>query len=219
LAVAIRYLLANRPDWPRTAKVGKTLVSSGIIDKVVAGLDRVLWEVPVGFKWFVPGLFDGSCCFGGEESAGASFLRRNGRVWTTDKDGIILALLAAEITARTGRDPGEHYKSITEQYGQAFYARIDAPATPEQKAKLTKLAPEAVTASELAGDKITAKLTRAPGNGAPIGGLKVISKGGWFAARPSGTENIYKLYAESFRSKEHLNLIIAEAQQIVLRSL
>jgi phosphoglucomutase len=219
LAVAIRYLLANRPDWPKDAKVGKTLVSSGIIDKVVDGLKRTLWEVPVGFKWFAPGLFDGSCCFGGEESAGASFLRRNGRVWSTDKDGIILALLAAEITARTGRDPGEHYQSITEQYGEAYYARIDAPASPEQKSKLLRLSPDDVTASQLAGDKIVAKLTRAPGNNALIGGLKVVSKGGWFAARPSGTENIYKLYAESFRSREHLERIITEAQEIVSKSL
>jgi phosphoglucomutase len=219
LAVAIRYLLANRPQWPTTAVVGKTLVSSCLIDRVVASLERTLWEVPVGFKWFTPGLFDGSCCFGGEESAGASFLKSDGSVWTTDKDGLILGLLAAEITARTGKDPGEHYKELTAKFGTAYYTRIDAPATPEQKNSLKKLSPEAVTATELAGEAITAKLTRAPGNNASIGGLKVVSVSGWFAARPSGTENIYKLYAESLKSAEHLTAIVDQAQEIVLRSL
>jgi phosphoglucomutase len=219
LAVAIRYLLANRPQWPTTAVVGKTLVSSCLIDRVVASLERSLWEVPVGFKWFTPGLFDGSCCFGGEESAGASFLKRDGSVWTTDKDGLILGLLAAEITARTGKDPGEHYKELTAKFGTPYYTRIDAPATPAQKNSLKKLSPEAVTATELAGEAITAKLTRAPGNNASIGGLKVVSVSGWFAARPSGTENIYKLYAESLKSAEHLTAIVDQAQEIVLRSL
>jgi phosphoglucomutase len=219
LAVAIRYLLANRPQWPAAAVVGKTLVSSCLIDRVVANLHRTLWEVPVGFKWFTPGLFDGSCCFGGEESAGASFLKRDGSVWSTDKDGLILGLLAAEITARTGKDPGIHYKELTAQFGTAYYTRIDAPATPEQKASLKKLSPESVTATELAGEPITAKLTRAPGNKASIGGLKVVSDSGWFAARPSGTENIYKLYAESLKSAEHLNAIVAQAQEIVSASL
>jgi phosphoglucomutase len=219
LAVAIRYLLTNRPKWPVSAVVGKTLVSSCLIDRVVASLDRTLWEVPVGFKWFTPGLFDGSCCFGGEESAGASFLKRDGSVWSTDKDGLILGLLAAEITARTGKDPGEHYKELTSKFGTPYYTRIDAPATPEQKSSLKKLSPEAVTATELAGEAITAKLTRAPGNDAPIGGLKVVSVSGWFAARPSGTENIYKLYAESLKSAEHLASIVSQAQEIVLRSL
>lgn len=219
LAVAIRYLLTNRPQWPVTAVVGKTLVSSCLIDRVVASLDRTLWEVPVGFKWFTPGLFDGSCCFGGEESAGASFLKRDGSVWSTDKDGLILGLLAAEITARTGKDPGEHYKELTAKFGTPYYTRIDAPATPEQKNSLKKLSPEAVTATELAGEAITAKLTRAPGNNASIGGLKVVSVSGWFAARPSGTENIYKLYAESLKSADHLNAIVSQAQEIVTRSL
>ena len=219
LAVAIRYLLGNRPQWPVAAVVGKTLVSSGLIDRVVASLERKLWEVPVGFKWFTPGLFDGSCCFGGEESAGASFLKRDGSVWTTDKDGLILGLLAAEITARTGKDPGVHYQELTAQFGTSYYTRIDAPATPAQKNSLKKLSPEAVTATELAGEAITAKLTRAPGNNAPIGGLKVVSVSGWFAARPSGTENIYKLYAESLQSAEHLTAIVSQAQEIVLRSL
>ena len=219
LAVAIRYLLTNRPKWAVTAVVGKTLVSSCVIDRVVASLDRTLWEVPVGFKWFTPGLFDGSCCFGGEESAGASFLKRDGSVWSTDKDGLILGLLAAEITARTGKDPGEHYKELTSKFGTPYYTRIDAPATPEQKSSLKKLSPEAVTATELAGEAITAKLTRAPGNDAPIGGLKVVSVSGWFAARPSGTENIYKLYAESLKNAEHLASIVSQAQEIVLRSL
>jgi phosphoglucomutase len=218
LAVVIDYLLQHRPQWS-TVAVGKTLVSSSLIDRVVAGRQRQLYEVPVGFKWFAPGLFDGSICFGGEESAGASFLRRDGTVWTTDKDGLLLGLLAAEITAVTGRDPGEHYQDLVKQFGAYYYTRIDAPASPEQKAALLKLSPEAVTASEMAGDAITAKLTRAPGNDAAIGGLKVVSAGGWFAARPSGTENIYKLYAESFKSAEHLQRIVEEAQQIVSRSL
>jgi phosphoglucomutase len=215
LAVAIRYLLTHRPQWPTGALVGKTLVSSGMIDRVVAKLGRRLCEVPVGFKWFVSGLFDGSCCFGGEESAGASFLRHDGTVWTTDKDGPIMNLLAAEITARTGKDPGEHYRELTAEFGNPLYTRIDATATPEQKQRLGKLSPDAVTASTLAGDQITAKLTKAPGNNASIGGLKVITANGWFAARPSGTENIYKIYAESFRDERHLNMIVTEAQQIV----
>ena len=219
LAVAIRYLLGSRPGWPASSVVGKTLVSSGMIDRVVGDLHRTLWEVPVGFKWFAPGLFDGKCCFGGEESAGASFLRLNGRVWTTDKDGLILGLLAAEITARTGKDPGEHYRELTTKFGEAFYTRIDAPATPTQKDALKKLSPDAVTATTMAGDAITAKLTTAPGNHAAIGGLKVTTNAGWFAARPSGTENIYKLYAESFRSQAHLSEIVTEAQEIVKKSL
>jgi phosphoglucomutase len=219
LAAAIEYLLGNRPGWPPAAAIGKTLVSSGLIDRVVAALGRTLCEVPVGFKWFVEGLFDGSYCFGGEESAGASFLRRDGRVWTTDKDGIIMGLLAAEITARTGQDPGEHYRRLTSEFGTPHYARIDAPATPEQKARLERLSPEAVGESELAGEPITAKLTRAPGNDAPIGGLKVVAANGWFAARPSGTENIYKVYAESFRDESHLNAIVSEAQEMVNRAL
>jgi phosphoglucomutase len=219
LAVAIRYLLTHRPDWPRQAAVGKTLVSSSMIDRVVNGLGRRLYEVPVGFKWFAPGLFDGSVCFGGEESAGASFLRRDGSVWTTDKDGIIMDLLAAEITARTGKDPGEHYRELTAEYGPSYYTRIDAAATPEQKAKLQKLTPEAVKDAELAGEPIVAKLTRAPGNNAPLGGLKVVAKSGWFTARPSGTENIYKIYAESFKDQAHLDAIVQEAQKIVSRAL
>jgi phosphoglucomutase len=219
LAVAIQYLLTHRPDWPHGALVGKTLVSSSMIDLVVAKLGRKLSEVPVGFKWFAPGLFDGSYCFGGEESAGASFLRRNGSVWTTDKDGPIMNLLAAEITARTGKDPGEHYRALTDEFGAPFYTRIDTAATPEDKAKLLKLSPEAVKDRTLAGDPITAKLTRAPGNNAPIGGLKVIATNGWFAARPSGTENIYKIYAESFVSDDHLNDIVTEARAMVNRAL
>ncbi len=215
LAVAIRYLLGHRPDWPLSAVVGKTLVSSSIIDRVVKQLKRTLWEVPVGFKWFSPGLLDGSCCFGGEESAGASFLRRNGKVWSTDKDGLILGLLAAEITAVTRKDPGEHYRELEAQFGTSYYARIDAPASLELKAKLKKLSPEAVKETDLGGSPITAKLTRAPGNNAEIGGLKVTAENGWFAARPSGTEAIYKLYAESLVSQEHLDAIIAEAQEIV----
>ncbi|MGA8479261.1 MAG: phosphoglucomutase (alpha-D-glucose-1,6-bisphosphate-dependent) [Chthoniobacterales bacterium] len=219
LAVAIRYLLTNRPQWPASAVVGKTLVSSCLIDRVVASLGRKLWEVPVGFKWFTPGLFDGSCCFGGEESAGASFLRRDGTVWSTDKDGLILGLLSAEITARTGKDPGLHYQELTAEFGTPYYTRIDAPATPEQKNLLKRLSPESVTATELAGEPITTKLTRAPGNDASIGGLKVVSASGWFAARPSGTENIYKLYAESLKSADHLAAIVEQAQEIVSRSL
>jgi phosphoglucomutase len=215
LAVAISYLFAHRPGWRADAGVGKTLVSSVMIDRVAAHLKRRLVEVPVGFKWFVPGLRDGSLGFGGEESAGASFLRRDGSVWTTDKDGIIMGLLAAEITAVTGRDPGEWYRAMTEQFGAPVYERIDAPATPEQKAKLAKLSPEQVKASELAGDKIEQMLTKAPGNGAAIGGLKVATKRGWFAARPSGTESVYKLYAESLAGVEHLQMIQKEAQELV----
>lgn len=215
LAVAIRYLLMNRPLWPGHAEVGKTLVSSSMIDKVVQRLGRLLSEVPVGFKWFVPGLLDGSYCFGGEESAGASFLRRDGTVWTTDKDGLIMDLLAAEITARTGKDPGEHYRELTAEFGTAYYTRIDAPATPEQKAKLKELSPDAVRASSLADEPIIAKLTRAPGDRSPIGGLKVITASGWFAARPSGTENICKIYAESFSDQSHLNAILNQAREIV----
>ena len=219
LAVAVDYLLASRPRWSRAAAVGKTIVSSGLIDRVVARRDRPLSEVPVGFKWFVAGLFDGALCFGGEESAGASFLRHDGTAWATDKDGPIMALLAAEITARTGRDPGEHYRALTAELGPSYYTRIDAPATPEQKARLAKLAPEAVAASQLAGEPIVAKITHAPGNGAPIGGLKVAARSGWFAARPSGTEHIYKIYAESFRDQAHLDAIVREAQAMVDRAL
>jgi phosphoglucomutase len=219
LAVAIRYLLTYRTRWPAYVTVGKTLVSSSMIDRVVNKLGRRLCEVPVGFKWFVPGLFDGSFCFGGEESAGASFLRRDGTVWATDKDGPIMNLLAAEITARTGKDPGEHYRGLTAEFGTPYYTRIDAPATPEQKAKLERLSPEAVTAATLAGEPITGKLTRAPGNEAPIGGLKVVAANGWFAARPSGTENIYKIYAESFKDEAHLNAIVSEAHEIVNKAL
>jgi phosphoglucomutase len=215
LAVAIQYLLAHRQGWPKTSAVGKTLVSSSLIDRVVAGIGRRLSEVPVGFKWFVEGLLDGTYCFGGEESAGASFLMQDGGVWTTDKDGLIMNLLAAEITARMGKDPGELYRELAAKFGTPCYTRIDAPATPEQKAKLEKLSPESVTASLLAGEPITAKLTRAPGNNAPIGGLKVVTSSGWFAARPSGTENIYKIYAESFKDEKHLKTIVSEAQQIV----
>jgi len=219
LAVAIRYLLMHRPAWPARAAVGKTLVSSSMIDRVVHKLGRVLAEVPVGFKWFAPRLFDSSYCFGGEESAGASFLRRDGTVWTTDKDGLIMDLLAAEITAVTGKDPGEHYRELTAEFGHPYYMRIDAPATPAQKAALLKLSPEAVKATTLAGEPIIARLTRAPGNDEPIGGLKVVSASGWFAARPSGTENIYKIYAESFRDQGHLNEIVSAAQEIVNQAL
>jgi phosphoglucomutase len=219
LAVAIRYLLGHRPRWAAVAAVGKTLVSSGLIDRVVQGLGRRLLEVPVGFKWFSAGLQDGSICFGGEESAGASFLRRDGTAWTTDKDGIILGLLAAEITAVTGRDPGRHYQELAAQYGTPHYIRIDAPATPAQKAAFKQLTGERVAAATLAGEAITARLTRAPGNDAAIGGLKVTTASGWFAARPSGTEDIYKLYAESFRSAEHLQQIVVEAQRIVAAAL
>jgi len=218
LAVAIRYLLTHRPGWSADAAVGKTLVSSSLIDRVVAAAGRRLLEVPVGFKWFAPGLLDRSVCFGGEESAGASFLRLDGTVWTTDKDGLILALLAAEITARTGKDPGEHYQELTAQFGVPYYTRIDAPATPELKARLAKLSAESVRAATLAGEPITAKLARAPGNDAPVGGLKVVTANGWFAARPSGTENLYKIYAESFRDARHLQTLVAEAQQIVAES-
>jgi phosphoglucomutase len=219
LAVAIRYLLTHRPQWRHEVAVGKTLVSSSMIDRVVKKLGRELLEVPVGFKWFVSGLIDGSCCFGGEESAGASFLRLDGTVWTTDKDGPIMDLLAAEITARTGKNPGEHYRELTAEFGSPCYTRIDAPATPEQKAKLQKLSPDAVKESDLAGEPIAAKLTRAPGNDAPIGGLKVVAASGWFAARPSGTENIYKIYAESFKSETHLATIVSEAQEMVNNAL
>ncbi len=219
LAVAIRYLLLHRPQWRRDVAVGKTLVSSSMIDRVVQKLGRELREVPVGFKWFVSGLLDGSCCFGGEESAGASFLRRDGTVWTTDKDGLIMDLLAAEITARTGKDPGEHFRELTTEFGTPCYTRIDAPAKPEQKARLQELSPDAVKESDLAGEPILAKLTRAPGNQAPIGGLKVVAESGWFAARPSGTENIYKIYAESFKSASHLDAIVREAKEIVHHAL
>ena len=219
LAVAIQYLFAHRSQWRQDAAVGKTLVSSSMIDKVVRKLGRELREVPVGFKWFVSGLVDGSYGFGGEESAGASFLRRDGTVWTTDKDGPIMDLLAAEITARTDKDPGEHYRELTAEFGTPYYTRIDAPATSEQKAQLQKLSPDAVKESDLAGEPITAKLTRAPGNNAPIGGLKVVAASGWFAARPSGTEDIYKIYAESFKSQAHLNAIVNEAQEMVNNAL
>jgi phosphoglucomutase len=219
LAVSIEYLLQHRPRWGAHVSVGKTLVSSSMIDRVVKKFGRKLCEVPVGFKWFVPGLIDGSQCFGGEESAGASFLRLDGTVWTTDKDGPIMDLLAAEIMARTGKDPGEHYRDLTAEFGTPYYTRIDAPATPEQKASLQKLSPEAVKESSLAGEPITAKLTRAPGNDASIGGLKVVAGSGWFAARPSGTENIYKIYAESFKDEAHLNTILSEAQAIVSNAL
>jgi phosphoglucomutase len=219
LAVAIGYLFANRPGWSPQAAVGKTLVSSGMIDRVVAGLDRRLHEVPVGFKWFVDGLLDGSVGFGGEESAGASFLRRDGGVWTTDKDGIILALLAAEILAVTGRSPSQHYADLVGQHGDPAYARVDAPAGREEKARLGALSPEAVTATELAGEPIVAKLTEAPGNGAAIGGLKVTTESAWFAARPSGTEDVYKIYAESFRGPEHLAQVQEQAREVVSAAL
>ena len=215
LAVAIQHLLTHRPQWGAGSAVGKTLVSSSMIDRVVAKLGRRLSEVPVGFKYFSAGLFAGTYCFGGEESAGASFLRQDGTVWTTDKDGILLDLLAAEITALTGKDPGEHFEALVAEFGRPYYTRIDAPATPEQKARLEKLAPEAVKASDMAGEPITAKLTRAPGNDEPIGGLKVVTASGWFAARPSGTESLYKIYAESFRDPSHLEAIVSEAQVIV----
>jgi phosphoglucomutase len=215
LSVAIWYLFQNRPDWGEKAAVGKTLVSSSMIDRVAAHLGRPLSEVPVGFKWFVDGLVDGSYGFGGEESAGASFLRRSGAVWTTDKDGIIMDLLAAEITAKTGRDPGQHYQALEQQFGSPIYERLDVPATSAQKAALKTLSPDMITAKDMAGEPIRAKLTHAPGNKAPIGGLKVVTENGWFAARPSGTEQIYKIYAESFLGKEHLKQIQAEAQEIV----
>ncbi len=219
LSVAIEYLFSHRPGWSADAAIGKTLVSSSMIDRVAASIDRRLIEVPVGFKWFVPGLIDGSVGFGGEESAGASFLRHDGTVWTTDKDGIILCLLASEIRATTGESPSAHYARLTEQFGAPSYARIDAPATREQKARLAKLSPEQVTATELAGDPITAILTEAPGNGAPIGGLKVTTDEGWFAARPSGTEDVYKIYAESFRGDAHLAEIQSAAREVVNEAL
>jgi phosphoglucomutase len=219
LAVAIDYLYRHRDGWPATAAVGKTLVSSSMIDLVADGLGRRLLEVPVGFKWFVPGLLDGSVAFGGEESAGASFLKRDGSVWTTDKDGILLALLASEITAVTGKTPSQLYRGLTERYGEPAYARIDSPATREQKAALAKLSAAQVTAGRLAGEKITAVLTEAPGNGEPIGGLKVVTESGWFAARPSGTEDVYKLYAESFRGPEQLAAIQEEARAVVAAAL
>jgi len=215
LAVAISYLFSHRPTWPRGAGIGKTLVSSSMIDRVAAWLGRPLLEVPVGFKWFVDGLIAASLGFGGEESAGASFLRRDGTVWTTDKDGIILGLLAAEMTAVTGRDPGELYRELTAEFGECAYERIDAPASPEEKTRLGKLSPEQITASELAGERITVRLTTAPGNHAPIGGLKVVAPSGWFAARPSGTENVYKLYAESFKGSDHLRRIQEEALAVI----
>ena len=219
LSAAISYLFGHRPQWRRNAAVGKTIVSSSMIDRVAAKLGRRLYEVPVGFKYFVDGLLDGSLGFGGEESAGASFLRRDGAVWTTDKDGIIPCLLAAEITATVGRDPGEVYGELTQEFGAPVYERIDAPATPAEKAALAKLSPERIHATELAGEKIVQMLTRAPGDGQPIGGLKVIAENGWFAARPSGTEDIYKIYSESFRGEEHLRRIQAEAQEIVRQAI
>ena len=218
LAVAIGYLCSHR-EWPADAAIGKTLVSSSMIDRVATDVGRRLLEVPVGFKWFVPGLLDSSVVFGGEESAGASFLRRDGSTWTTDKDGILLALLASELTAVTGRTPGEHYRDLTKRFGDPAYARVDEPATREQKAALAKLSPEQVTATELAGDLITEKLTTAPGNGAPIGGLKVSTESGWFAARPSGTEDVYKVYAESFRGPDHLARVQEEARAVVTAAL
>jgi len=219
LSVAIGFLFANRPEWPALVAVGKTVVSSSMIDRVAAHVKRRLVEVPVGFKWFVEGLVDGSIGFCGEESSGATFLRRDGSVWTTDKDGLVPNLLAAEITARTGKDPGEHYRALTAEFGTPYYTRIDAPATLEQKARLEKLSPDAVAASTLAGEPITAKLTNAPGNSAPIGGLKVVAANGWFAARPSGTESIYKIYAESFKDQAHLDAIVSEAQAMVSNAL
>jgi phosphoglucomutase len=219
LAVAIQYLFSHRPEWKPTAGVGKTLVSSSMIDHVAKGLGRPLLETPVGFKWFVDGLLDGSLGFGGEESAGASFLRRDGEAWSTDKDGMIMGLLAAEILAVTGKDPGEHYKALTERYGAPVYERIDAPATPEQKAKLAKLSPDQVKARELAGDPIESMLTTAPGNGAPLGGLKIVTRRGWFAARPSGTEDVYKIYAESFDGRDHLRLLQEQARELITQTL
>lgn len=219
LSVAIQYLFGHRPGWPADCAIGKTLVSSSMIDRVASSLGRKLIEVPVGFKWFVPGLVDGSVGFGGEESAGASFLRHNGKVWTTDKDGIILCLLASEILAVTGQSPSQHYRALTDQFGAPAYARVDAPATREEKAILSGLSPEQVKATSLAGEPITAKLTRAPGNDAPIGGLKVTTESGWFAARPSGTEDVYKIYAESFKGAEHLAEIQSEAREVVSEAL
>jgi phosphoglucomutase len=215
LAVAIRYLLTHRAGWPAASAVGKTMVSSGLIDRVVHQLGRRLLEVPVGFKWFVAGLFDGTCCFGGEESAGASFLRRNGTTWTTDKDGLALGLLAAEITAVTGRDPSEHMRELCAEFGTSHYTRIDSPLRPEQRTRLGEIDSDAIKASELAGERIISKLTRAPSNGAPLGGVKVETATGWFAVRPSGTENVYKIYAESFRDQAHLDAIVDQARQIV----
>jgi phosphoglucomutase len=219
LAAAIAYLYAHRTQWPAGTGVGKTLVSSGMIDRVAADLGRRLVEVPVGFKWFVDGLIDGSIGFGGEESAGASFLRRDGSVWTTDKDGILLALLASEITAVTGRTPSEHYTALTARFGEPAYARIDAPASREEKARLAKLSPAQVSADTLAGEPVTAVLTEAPGNGASIGGIKVTTENAWFAARPSGTEDVYKIYAESFHGPDHLRQVQDEARLVVLRAL
>ena len=219
LSVAIYYLFQHRPEWRSEAAVGKTMVSSQMIDRVTAKLGKKLYEVPVGFKWFVDSLLNGSLGFGGEESAGASFLRRDGSVWTTDKDGIVSALLSAEITAKTGRDPGEIYRELTAEFGEPVYDRVEAPATPEQKKVLERLSPEDIRSTELAGEKITTLLTHAPGNGAPLGGIKVIAENGWFAARPSGTEEIYKIYAESFRGEDHLRLILEEAQAIVTDAL
>jgi phosphoglucomutase len=215
LAVAIQYLYTHRPDWRPDAAIGKTLVSSSIIDRVAESLGRRLWEVPVGFKWFVPGLVDGSVAFGGEESAGASFLRMDGTVWTTDKDGILLALLASEIIAVTGKTPSQLYRELTEQFGDPVYQRVDAAASKEQKAKLGKLDGDAIEATELAGEKIIVKLSKAPGNDAPIGGVKVVTENAWFAARPSGTEDVYKIYAESFLGEDHLRQVQAEAKRIV----
>jgi phosphoglucomutase len=217
LAVSIAYLFANRDGWKSDAGIGKTLVSSSLIDRVAAKLNRKLVEVPVGFKWFVSGLLDGSLGFGGEESAGASFLRHDGTAWSTDKDGIIMDLLAAEMMAKTGRDPSELYRDLTKELGEPVYERIDAPATPEQKTILSKLSPDQVKATTLAGDKVVSMLTKAPGNGAAIGGLKVVTEDGWFAARPSGTEDVYKLYAESFKGKEHLRQIQEEAQALIAK--
>jgi phosphoglucomutase len=215
LAVAIGYLLTHRPRWSREAAVGKTLVSSSMIDRVVNELGRKLMEVPVGFKWFSDGLFSGKFCFGGEESAGASFSQMDGGAWTTDKDGPVMDLLAAEITATTGKDPGVHYQELTKKFGTSYYTRIDAPATPQEKAVLKNLSPEMVKETEMAGEKIVSKLTKAPGNGAAIGGLKVTTESSWFAARPSGTENVYKIYAESFKGQRHLDEIVTEAKRIV----
>jgi len=219
LSVAIYYLFRHRPEWRLEAAVGKTVVSSQMIDRVTTKLGKKLYEVPVGFKWFVEGLLDGSLGFGGEESAGASFLRRDGSVWTTDKDGIVPALLSAEMTAKMGRDPGEIYRELTAEFGEPVYDRVEAPATPEQKKVLERLSPERIRSTELAGEKILTLLTHAPGNGAPLGGIKVVAENGWFAARPSGTEEIYKIYAESFRGEDHLRLILEEAQAIVTNAL
>jgi phosphoglucomutase len=219
LSVAIFHLFQHRPKWRKAAAVGKTVVSSQMIDRIAAKLGRKLYEVPVGFKWFVDGLLNGSLGFGGEESAGASFARLDGSVWTTDKDGFVPCLLAAEITARTGRDPGEIYRALTHEFGEPAYERVDAPATPDQKELLAKLSPEQIKLTELAGEKIQTILTRAPGNDAPIGGLKAVTESGWFAARPSGTEDVYKIYAESFRGNSHLRRILEEAQTIVSATL